>query len=85
MLRKVLCEHPESVGETYGEHFFQAWRFGLKMILGGLACLVHGLIPSLFKKTGSATIVDLHDCMVASRAKQTPAAVLRQRRTGDLR
>ena len=48
--------------------------FGMRMILGGLACLVHGLLPFLFVRTGSATITALHARMVTHR-RQDPAAV----------
>ena len=48
--------HPRSVEETYTEHFGIAARFGLQMIVGGVVCLVHALVPALFERTGSATI-----------------------------
>jgi hypothetical protein len=71
-LQTLFTEHPATVGESYGQHLGQASRFGLRMILGGLACLVHGLLPFLFVRTGSATISDLHARMVTNR-RQTAA------------
>lgn len=59
--------HPDAVGETYAEHFGVAGRFGLAMIGGGLACLVHGVLPFLFTSTGSRTVRRLHDRMVVNR------------------
>ncbi|MFX8778100.1 DUF6356 family protein, partial [Acinetobacter baumannii] len=41
--------------------------FGLRMIGAGILCLVHGVLPFLFTTTGSRTIVELHDRMVANR------------------
>lgn len=73
-LTTLFTEHPAAVGESYGEHFAVASGFGLRMILGGLACLVHGLLPFLFVRTGSATITALHTHMVTHR-RQDPAAV----------
>lgn len=73
---KLFTEHPASVGETYGEHLLVAGGFGLRMILGGIACLVHALLPFLFVKTGSAQISELHDTMVANRRRQPMPAVL---------
>ena len=67
-----FTEHPKQVGETYGEHFAVATRFGGAMLLGGLACLVHAVLPFLCTSTGSQTIRRLHDRMVANRAR-TPA------------
>lgn len=72
-LNRLFTQHPEAVGETYGEHLVMASGFGLKMIGAGLACLVHGLLPFLFIKTGSAAITDLHQRMVASRSRKMPA------------
>ncbi len=72
-LHTLFTEHPRTVGESYAEHLGQASRFGLRMVLGGLACLVHGLLPFLFVRTGSATINELHARMVTHR-RQTPEA-----------
>jgi hypothetical protein len=55
--------HPASVGETYAEHLVVAGSFGGRLLLAGLACLVHGLFPFLFVRTGSRTIADLHQRM----------------------
>jgi hypothetical protein len=75
-LLKPFIEHPASVGESYGEHLVMASGFGLRMILGGFACLLHGLLPFLFVKTGSAQIAELHDTMVANRRRKPLPAVL---------
>jgi hypothetical protein len=80
--RNPFSDHPASVGESYGEHLVMASGFGFKMILAGLACLIHGLLPFLFVRTGSATINALHTRMVTNRrvkAADEPAApALRQ-------
>ena len=76
-LRRLFTEHPASVGETYVEHMGQASSFGLRMVFAGLACLVHGLLPFLFVRTGSGAIAELHDRMVVNRRRhglETPAA-----------
>lgn len=62
-----FTEHPHAVGETYGEHFGVASGFGAAMILGGLACMVHAVLPFLCTTTGSRTIRRLHDRMVVNR------------------
>ena len=72
-LNRLFTKHPEAVGETYGEHLAMASGFGLRMIGAGLACLVHGLLPFLFVKTGSVAITELHQRMVASRSRKVPA------------
>ena len=62
-----FTKHPSAIGESYGEHFVVASSFGVAMILGGLACLVHGVLPFLFTSTGSQTIKRLHERMIVSR------------------
>lgn len=73
---KLFTEHPASVGETYGEHLAMATEFGVRMITGGIACLIHGLLPFLFVKTGSNRIAQLHDTMVANRRRKPLPAVM---------
>jgi hypothetical protein len=79
-LQTLFTAHPATVGETYVQHLGQASRFGVRMILGGLACLIHGLLPFLFVRTGSATISELHTRMVTHRRRgpEMSATPLRQ-------
>ncbi|MBB3034873.1 DUF6356 family protein [Alteriqipengyuania lutimaris] len=73
MIKRYFVEHPETVGETYLEHLQASSGFGFRMVLGGVACLLHGLLPFLFVRTGSAAVTELHDRMVANRVrKPTP-------------
>jgi hypothetical protein len=65
-----FSEHPRSVGETYGQHLLTAWSFAGSMIYGGLACLVHGLLPFMSTTTGSSIIRRLHDQMIIHRGRQ---------------
>jgi len=52
--------HPASVGQTYGEHFAFALAFGLRMVLGGLAAIVHAVFPFVFITTASRTVDELN-------------------------
>lgn len=74
MIDRVFFEHPRSVGESYGEHLRIASGFGLTMMGAGLACIVHGIVPSLFVKTGSAAIDHLHGRMVRNRGRVPTSA-----------
>ncbi|CAN1559721.1 hypothetical protein MCEMIH16_02584 [Caulobacteraceae bacterium] len=56
-----FTDHPRSVGESYGKHLGVATSFGVTMILGGLASVIHGLCPWLFPTTGSRTIKKLYN------------------------
>ena len=54
-----FTDHPHAVGESYFDHLGQASSIGGRMIGGGVACLMHGLFPFLFTKTGSNVILSL--------------------------
>lgn len=63
-------KHPRSVGETYLEHFTVAASFGAMMIIGGLGCLIHAVIPAWFEFTASRMILKLHTRMVTNRRRK---------------
>lgn len=65
MILRLFTEHPHSVGESYFQHLRFATATGAAMIVGGLACMAHGLLPFLCTRTGSKTIARLHDRMSA--------------------
>ena len=65
---RLFTEHPRSVGESYLQHLCFACTFGGRMIGGGVACFVHGLLPFLFLTTGSSTVLSLYDRMTRLRA-----------------
>ena len=77
MLYRLFTEHPASVDETYAEHMGMAASFGARMILAGLACLAHAVLPFLFVKTGSLAITALHERMVAKRRRHASRSVRR--------
>lgn len=59
MIAKLFIDHPRAIGETYGQHARTAFSFGWRMVGGGFACMVHALVPGLFVKTASRTVVQL--------------------------
>lgn len=69
-INRLFTEHPQSVGESYFEHMGMAFRFGTRMLVVSIACLLHGLLPFLFVKTGSKAIEELHDTMVTNRVRR---------------
>jgi len=70
---RTFTEHPASVGESYTEHLLRALYFGTRMMFAGIACLVHGVLPFLFVRTGSRAIAELNDRMVVNRRGGMPA------------
>lgn len=62
-IRHHFTEHPESVGETYGEHFKVAAGFAGSLAIAAVAAAVHAVIPSRCTKTASRRIVAMHEQM----------------------
>jgi len=73
MFDRLFRDHPAELGETYGEHLHEASGFGLAMIGGGIACLIHAFVPGVFKTRGSGTIARLHDKLVRKRGAKRDA------------
>ena len=71
-LIRAFTDHPASVGESYTEHLLRAVYFGTRMLFAGMACLVHGVLPFLFVRTGSRAIAELNDRMVVNRRAGLP-------------
>ncbi|MGE0725435.1 MAG: DUF6356 family protein [Alphaproteobacteria bacterium] len=74
-----FTKHPAAVGETYGEHLVFASGVGGRMVLAGLACIVHGLFPFLFERTGSRTIIALHQHVTSGQRAALVQADARDR------
>lgn len=71
----LFTRHPQEIGESYLEHLRAAGSFGLRMIGGGIACVIHAIVPGWFVTTGSGTIVRLHAEMVAKRDAKRRASI----------
>ena len=69
MLSRLFTAHPASVGETYFGHLVQATSFGFRMLIAGIACILHGLFPFLCIATGSDAMKELHAEMSARRER----------------
>ncbi len=72
---RLFTDHPASVNESYWQHLATATGFGLRMIGGGILCLVHALIPGAFCTKGSDMICDLHERMVTNRRRLAESRV----------
>ncbi|HEV2269701.1 MAG TPA: DUF6356 family protein [Steroidobacteraceae bacterium] len=76
VLNRLFLDHPRSVGESYLEHQRHAFGFGISLLGAALACLVHGVVPGLFVRTGSQAITRLHDRMVVHRTTRASDRVM---------
>jgi len=65
MIDRIFLSHPRSVGESYTEHAGVAARFGATMVVGGIACMIHAVLPTLFARTASDRVKKLYAQMVA--------------------
>ena len=65
-LQRRVYEHRQGLVEGFPS------RYGLKMIAGGAAALVHGVFPFLFETTGSRITRELNATLDKARAQ--PAA-----------
>ena len=54
-------EHLNEDNVTYFQHMQIALKIGVTMLVRGVFCLIHGLIPGLFKKTGSNQITKMYE------------------------
>lgn len=71
---RPFTDHPAAVNETYLQHMGVAFGFGWRMLVGSLACFVHGLFPWLCLTRGSDTVRTLHHRMVTHRTAASAAA-----------
>jgi hypothetical protein len=60
VMTNLFNAHPASVGETYAQHCRFAFRFGVRMTLGGFAAMVHAFFPFLFVTTASRALDELN-------------------------
>jgi len=74
-IARLFTDHPASVGESYFQHMTFAARFGVTMIGGGLACLVHAVLPFACVTRGSETVAQLNQTLDRARASRAAPAV----------
>lgn len=70
---RLLLAHPRTVGETYAEHAGIASRFGAAMVAGGMKCLVHAVLPSVFERAASDCVSKLNGELTRRRAASADA------------
>jgi hypothetical protein len=67
ILENLFTDHPRSLGESYLQHQQHALTFGATMVVAGIACMVHALVPAFFETTGSRAVTRLYNRMVINR------------------
>ncbi|MEM9578345.1 MAG: DUF6356 family protein [Pseudomonadota bacterium] len=61
MIHRLFLAHPETVNETFLEHFRFALVFAGSLFAAACAAIVHAVIPCLFEKTASRIVLRLAD------------------------
>ena len=77
----VYCGSKAGVRPAYAalaQHLGTALCFGVRMMAAGLACVVHGVLPFLFVRTGSRAITELNERMITNRCR--PQAIAGDKR-----
>ena len=72
IIDRIFLAHPRSIDESYAEHAATAFGFGARMTLGGIACMVHAIIPALFADRASRTVGGLERTMRERAATRRP-------------
>jgi hypothetical protein len=60
MLNRLFLDHPESVGESYGEHARFAFGFSMRLFGAAFAALIHAVFPWMFDKKASTIVAELY-------------------------
>jgi len=72
-LKQFFTGHPESAGETYGEHAKVALCVSRQLFGASMAALVHAILPNFHKSTASERIHSLAHCLeTGNREAITP-------------
>lgn len=64
-----MNSHLKEVNETYLEHLQFAQKCGWRMVLAGLACVAHSIVPSIFVSTASSTMKKLEQEITERKMK----------------
>jgi hypothetical protein len=75
-MNKAGREHLAEVGMSYGAHRRRALRIGSRLSVAGVACLVHAVLPGLFRDKASRTIESLNEEIKAATPPQTEPVLL---------
>jgi Family of unknown function (DUF6356) len=59
MLARLFFDHPRAVGESYFEHMGAAFTVAWRLFSASGKCIVHGLVPGLYKTAGSDAILKM--------------------------
>jgi hypothetical protein len=73
-ISQLFTQHPESVGETYGEHFGVAMRYSGRLFVASFCAFVHAFLPFCFEKTASGMVRKMVADMDRRMGQPVPAS-----------
>ena len=62
-MKNIFKQHPNSIGETYLQHFVKAFGFGVKLILIAVRVFIHAVFPWCFEHSTSDQFSKLNDIL----------------------
>ncbi len=68
-LNRIFLAHPRMVDESYLQHSAFAFRIASRLLLAGMAALLHAIVPCLCETTASRIILAMNANIVARRAR----------------
>ena len=61
-MKNIFTEHPESLDETYWQHFRKAVKFSILFGAASVVCFIHAWLPFLFVDTATGIAKKVIDC-----------------------
>ena len=65
---RLFNDHPRSLGMTWASHGAGAAIIGARLVVAGVACLIHSLVPAWFTQTAGRTVTDIYDDIARRKA-----------------
>ena len=59
-MKNLFSEHPNSVGQSYSEHFLFALTIAGTCLVITIVATIHSVLPFIFKNTGSTLLQQLN-------------------------
>lgn len=71
--KTLFTDHPESVGENYLTHGYKATIFGIKLIVYGLAEIIHAILPGMdfFELFGTNSYIKIKEMSEELKIRKT--------------
>ena len=62
-MKNFFTNHPNSIGETYFQHFLKSMSFGIKLIFIGFCAFIHDVLPWCYENSVSDYVYKLNQTL----------------------